>query len=254
MSETKEAAIVTGAGSGIGYATTEILLREGYAVHAVDRTDEGLAELARGHADAPLTTATVNVRGDTAPEEIVDGCIAAHGRLDVLVNNAGVGHSNRLESSDDANIDRILDVNIRAVMRVSRAALAHLPRPGGRIVNIASIFGFVGFPGTAAYSVSKAAVAELTRQMCADYAPEGLRVNAIAPGIILTGMTRERLANNAAFRDAMVGATPLGRAAEPAEVGEAIAFLCSPRASFIHGVVLPVDGGWLAARVTAAGE
>lgn len=249
MSDTRETAIVTGAGSGIGFATTGILLREGYAVHAVDRTTEGLEGLAAAHAGQPLSIATGDVGAPDAPAQIVADCLKVHGRLDILVNNAGVGRSRRLGDSDDENIDDILNINVRAVMRLSREALRHLPRPGGRIVNIASIFAFAGFPGTAAYSVSKAAVAQLTRQMCADYAPDGIRVNAIAPGIILTGMTRERLDTHAAFHAATVGATPQGRAGQPEEIGEAIGFLVSPAASFVNGVVLPVDGGWLAARV-----
>jgi meso-butanediol dehydrogenase/(S,S)-butanediol dehydrogenase/diacetyl reductase len=171
----------------------------------------------------------------------------AFGRIDVLVNNAGIGGSKRLDDSDDALIDRFIDTNLAAVLRVTRAILPHLPRPGGRIVNVSSVFGLTGYPGTTAYAVAKAGVAQFTRQLAGDLAPEGILVNAVAPGLILTPMTKGHLAN-ALYTRLMVDGTPLGRKGEPADIAGPVAFLASDDAAFVTGTVLPGDGGFLAAR------
>jgi NAD(P)-dependent dehydrogenase (short-subunit alcohol dehydrogenase family) len=138
------------------------------------------------------------------------------------------------------------------VFRMSRDAVARMRGRGGAIVNIASIFGMTGFPGTASYAAAKAGVIGITMQMAADYGPEGIRVNAISPGLIETGMTRERIASNAWFRSLMLDMTPLGRAGKPEDIAAAVAFLGSADAAFITGQVLTVDGGWLATRYKAA--
>jgi len=121
-------------------------------------------------------------------------------------------------------------------------------------VNVASIFGMIGFPGTAAYAAAKAGVAGLTRQMAADYGPNGIRVNAIAPGLIQTGMTQKRIADSEWFRGQMTDMTPLGRNGQPEDIAAAAAFLLSDDAAFISGQVLVVDGGWLTTRYRAQPE
>jgi 3-oxoacyl-[acyl-carrier protein] reductase len=127
-------------------------------------------------------------------------------------------------------------------------------KTGGAIVNVASIFGMIGFPGTAAYAAAKAGVAGLTRQMAADYGPGGIRVNAIAPGLIETGMTQKRIAESEWFRGQMTDMTPLGRNGQPDDIAAAAAFLLSDDAAFISGQVLVVDGGWLTTRYRAQPE
>lgn len=239
-----QVAIVTGAASGIGLATARRLAAEGAQVLSVDRDAERLA-------DAPGRKLVADLADDAAPATIARAAVEHFGRLDMLVNNAGIGGSMPLELSDDALIDRMLGINLRAVMRMTREALHLIARPGGRIVNVASIYGEVGFPGAAAYAAAKGGVAQLTRQLAADLSPVGIRVNAVSPGCIETAMTANRIANDSWYQRAQIATTPSGRVGRPEDVAGAIAFLLSGDADFIAGHVLAVDGGWLAARVSA---
>ncbi len=238
-------ALVTGAGSGIGRATVLRCLRAGHVVFATDRAAEGLAETARiAAAGDRLRTLVQDVTADAAPGEAVNATVAAFGGLDWLVNNAGIGGAKAVHETSDAELDRFIDTNLRAVFRFTREALPRLKAGRGSIVHLSSAFGLVGYPGSSIYSTTKAALAGLTRQMAADYGPKGIRVNAVAPGLIETGMTRERLANSAVYRKLMVETTPFPRWGQPGDVANAIHFLCSDEASFVNGQTLAVDGGW----------
>jgi NAD(P)-dependent dehydrogenase (short-subunit alcohol dehydrogenase family) len=234
-------AVVTGANSGIGLATAKRLLQEGARVLAVDRNVSALGQLAVEVLQVDLVTRT-------GPALVVSRAVELFGSLDILVNNAGMGGARTLEASDDEFIDRVLDVNLRSLMRLTREMLPRFRAGGGSIVNLSSVYGEVGYPGTAPYAASKGAVSQLTRQLAADLGPRGIRVNAVAPGVIRTPMTQERLDNNTEYRHAMVDNTPLRLIGTAEQVAAVILFLCSPDAAYVSGQVIAVDGGWLGCR------
>ena len=242
------AAIVTGAGSGIGRATTLRLLADGANVLAVDKNAQGLAETAdlQGDRVGRCVILVRDITNEDAPDAMVATCAEAFGGVQILVNNAGIGASVATHKTDDADLDLFIDVNLRALFRCARAAVTAIREggEGGTIVQIASVFGIMGAPNSSAYSATKAAVIGLTRNMAADYGPYGIRVNAIAPGMILTPINRERFETNTYFRDMLLSATPLGRVGAPEDVANGIAFLCSDEAGFISGHTLTIDGAW----------
>jgi 3-oxoacyl-[acyl-carrier protein] reductase len=241
-----QVAIVTGAAQGIGRAIAERFLKDGISLVAIDRNREGLDSL-RG---ANLVTAVLDVTDNDAPARAMSLAKERFGRLDILVNNAGIGNSKPVHLTSDEDLDRFISVNFRSVFRFTREALGVMAS-GAAIVHVASTFGLMGNPNNSSYASTKAALVGLTRQMAADYGPKGIRVNAVAPGVIQTALVAERL-TIPAFRRLMVDTTPFPRLGKPEDVAGAVRFLCSEDAGFVNGHVLVIDGGWSAANYVAS--
>jgi 3-oxoacyl-[acyl-carrier protein] reductase len=244
MRFTGKTALVTGAARGIGAAIAQRLAAEGALVTALDC----LA------FDAP-SDASWSGRIDAMQADLADPAVPARlveryatRPLDFLINNAGIGNSRAIDQTTDDDWARYLDINLGAAFRMCRDLLPVLTPGHAAIVNMTSVFGLVGFPRSLPYSVSKAGLAQMTRQLAADLGPRGIRVNGIAPGVIETDLTRERIQTNTWYQDIMCKTTALPRTGTPADVAGAAAFLCSDDAAFINGHILVVDGGWLGAR------
>lgn len=239
-------AIVTGAGSGIGRAIACAYAAEGAAVGIVDKNEAALEETARQISDAGGVTA--QAVGDVSHADSVDQFMKAFQdrfqRLDVLVNNAGIGWLGTVTDLSEAEWDNVMAVNVKSVFLCSRRAIPWMQRArGGRIINVASVTGIVASAGRAAYCASKGAVVMLTRAMALDCAPSGINVNAICPGVVYTGMTVESL-SDPQTRQQKLDNTPLGWLGQPTDIAPAAVYLASADANFVTGTTLVVDGGW----------
>jgi len=238
-------AVVTGGVSGIGAAVTNKLIAEGATVVAVDVAEATIASFSADHpaAGTALDTRVLDVTDAAAVDAVIAAVVEKYGRLDVLVANAGIGAGGAVADVTDKSWRMVLAVDLDGVFHVARAALPHLIKSGGSIVNTASISGLGGDTGMAAYNAAKGAVVNLTRSMAVDYGHDGVRVNAVAPGPVATPLLIPILESSERVRNTYAERIPLGRVAQPEEIADAIVYLASPEASFITGVILPVDGG-----------
>ncbi|MFE6058510.1 SDR family NAD(P)-dependent oxidoreductase [Streptomyces sp. NPDC056431] len=240
--------VVTGAGTGIGRAAARAFARQGATVLAVGRRAEPLRETSEGHPGIHPYVADVTAEG--AAEEIVRAAVTGHGRLDVLVNNAGISLGGPLGTLDRSVITPLLETNLVAPVLLTQAALPSLRESRGVVVNVTTTIGQRGWPANSVYPATKSALETLTRCWAVELAPDGVRVVAVAPGPIETpiadhmGLSPEQLK---ALRAWQLAHVPLGRIGRPEEVAWAITSLAAPDASFLTGTVLPVDGGALVA-------
>lgn len=250
-------ALITGAASGIGRATVTRFAAEGAQVVAADVNAIALADVAATveRAGYPLTTMLCDVTQVADTKRVVADTVATFGRLDILVNSAGITPRTVDPAADLATRwDAVLAVNARGTMLMCHAAVEAMRRTGGgAIVNLASIMGLVGYPtalpfsdGFSAYPQSKGAVVQLTRDLGVRVAREGIRVNAVCPGFVYTALTAN-VTGDPAIHETMQKLHPLGRMGQPEEIANVILFLASDEASFVVGVAWPVDGGYTAA-------
>lgn len=238
-----QTAIITGATGGIGFGCVTKLAEMGMAVLATGRNADRLAELAKAVDDPDrIATLAVDLTDEEAPKRIVDSAVARWGQVDFLINNAGLGSPKPLHETDDEALDYFLNVMLRAPFRLARDVVPHM-RPGSAIINITSTFAVVGGLRGGAYSAAKGGLTALTTHIACQYGSQGIRCNAVAPGVIQTPMTKHRLQDER-FRRLNTEMTPHQRLGTVDDVACTVAFLCSPGGSFINGQTIVVDGGW----------
>jgi len=233
-------AIITGGSAGIGKAIAEEFVDQGASVVIANRTEE------TGRAAAEelgCSFIQCDVSSYDSVKSMVERTVDDHGSLDILVNNAGIGMTGTVETTPLEDWHKLMEINLNGVVYGTRAAMPHLLESSGTVLNVASVFGLVGGPQTAAYSTAKGAVVNFTRTTAVDYAEDGVRVNSICPGFVETEMTEPVLGEDS-FYEFVLNQTPINRIAQPEEVAEPAAFLVSDKASYITGVNLSIDGGW----------
>lgn len=245
-------ALITGGGSGIGRATAITFGREGAKVAIADYNRAGGEETVRmiKAAGGEASFIEANVAIAKQVEAMVAKTIDTYGRLDCAFNNAGIegemSGGNIAECSEE-NWGRIIAINLTGVFLCMKYEIPQmLKHGGGSIVNTASAAGLIGLPGGTAYVASKHGVAGLTKSAALEYAKSGIRINAVCPGFIRTAMTERVMDGGSISEDAMIAAEPLGRIGKPEEIASVVLFLCSDDASFVTGLPMPVDGGYVA--------
>jgi NAD(P)-dependent dehydrogenase (short-subunit alcohol dehydrogenase family) len=242
--------VVTGAAKGIGAGVAEAFAKAGWSVVAVDRDEAPLQQTAsRIAGKVEVLTLVGDVASRATNDAAVKLAIDRFGGLDAGVGNAGVVLAKLIDESSSEEFDRIFSVNVKALMYLAQAAHKALAKSKGSLTVIASKTGLVAQRNSPLYCATKGAAVQLARALALDWAPEGIRVNAVCPGIVDTPMLQEfydAMPDPAAFRRKDEVAQPLGRLATPAEIASVVLFLATPAAGFITGVALPVDGGFTA--------
>jgi 3-oxoacyl-[acyl-carrier protein] reductase len=237
-----QVALVTGATRGIGAAIALELAQSGLKVIGTATTDEGASRIGSMlSAHAGCRGARLDVNDAAAAEALIDAVVKEHGGLHVLVNNAGITRDMLAMRLKDEDWDAVLDTNLKAVFRMSRAVMRTMMKQRyGRIISITSVVGASGNPGQANYAAAKAGVAGMTRALARELGSRAITVNCVAPGFIETDMTSALPEEQ---RKALLGQIPLGHLGQPADIAHAVAFLASPRAGYVTGQEIHVNGG-----------
>lgn len=241
-------AIVTGASSGIGKATAVRLAQERVNVTVVGRSKPELEKTAHliRETGSEVLIASADLSKEIEVRECVEKAAAHFGRIDILVNAAGIIGTGTVETTTLESWDVMLNINLRSVFHLIQCAVPHLEKTKGAIVNVSSVTGVRAFPGVLAYCVSKAGVDQLTRCTALELAEKGIRVNAVNPGVVLTNLHRRGGMDEKtyeAFAEHSKKTHPLGRIGKPEEVAELIAFLATSKSSWITGTTISIDGG-----------
>ncbi len=247
MSETNfvgQVALVTGASRGIGAAIALELAKRGLKVVGTATTDAGAANISQALAQYPACTGkTLDVNDATTAQTLIDEIVKEHGGLQVLVNNAGITRDNLAMRMKDDEWDAVLDTNLKAVFRMSRAVMRTMMKQRyGRIISITSVVGASGNPGQANYAAAKAGVAGMSRALARELGSRNITVNCVAPGFIETDMTASLHEDQ---HKALLTQIPLGHLGKPSDIAHAVAYLASPEAAYVTGQELHVNGGML---------
>ncbi len=244
---TGKVALVTGGGSGIGRAAAQALAREGAKVVVSGRRKEALEETARliKAAGGDATTVVADVTSEQEVQQLIAVTVQTYGGLDIAFNNAGTeGSPGPIASTTGSDYDAVFDANVRGTWLAMKHELPALrARGGGVVINNSSVVGVIGFPGLSLYSATKHAVIGLTKAVALEVAGEGIRVNVVAPGGVVTDMYERLTGGRPEAQAAFVSIHPVGRLGKPEEIAEAVVWLASPGASFVTGHTLLVDGG-----------
>ena len=244
-------AVVTGAGSGIGAAIARVFAARGAVVAAVDRDENAVRQVAGEIAASGGAASShgCDVSQPAAVDALFASLAAAHPRIDILINNAGIAHVGTVETTTPDDLDRLYRVNVFGVYLCAHAAVPIMLRQGGGIIlNMCSVAALVGIADRFAYSMTKGAVLSMTRSIAVDYVRRGIRCNCICPGRVFTPFVEGYLAKNYPGREQEMFQTlseyqPIGRMGRPEEIAQLALYLCSDEASFITGAASPIDGG-----------
>lgn len=241
--------LITGAGSGIGRATALAFAREGAKVAVADIVDrDGLETVAQIEAAGGTGRFfKVNVTQAVEVEQMIQQVVGAWGRLDIIHNNAGVTNENALiTETSEADFDRVIAINLKGVWLCMKYAIAQMLKQGGGVViNTASALSFRVLPGSSPYIATKHAVAGLTKTCAVEFGGQNIRINAVCPGVIKTPLL-ENLPNAAELEQSLIALHPIGRLGTGDDVAKCVLWLASDQASFVHGALISVDGGWVA--------
>lgn len=243
----EKTAIVTGAGSGIGRGIAKRFAKEGANVVVSDIDTEGgekvVEETEDSNREAIFVRTDVSKKEDVS--ELVERTLEEYDEIDILVNNAGVYIQKPITEMEIDEWDKVLDVNLKGTFLMTRSVAQEMVKEDkGKIINVTSIAGKVGYPNSAAYSASKGGIIAMTRALALELSPRGINVNAIAPGVIKTAMT-EDLLEDEEVSEQMLANTPIGRFGEPKDIASAAVYLASEESDFVTGETMFVEGGWL---------
>ena len=243
LGDSGKIAIVTGGGSGLGYAIAEKFIQAGIETIIAGRNKEKL-NTAKEKLGKQCHAIACDISNLSSIPEFVNDIIKQFGQIDILVNNAGINMKKEFIEVTDEDFQKVITTNLTGVFVMSREVVKHmLERKTGCIINISSMAAQYGLPKVIAYSASKTAIDGMTRAMAVELSPKGIRVNAIAPGFIYSDMTAKALDSDPERKAKVFSRTPMGIMGQPSDIGDAALFLASDGAKYITGVVLPVDGG-----------
>jgi NAD(P)-dependent dehydrogenase (short-subunit alcohol dehydrogenase family) len=239
-------ALITGGGTGIGKGIAHMFAKEGATVVVTGRRKEQLESVVAAIASTGGKALAVvgDVSNAQSVQKLVETVISSFGHIDILVNNAGVYLPHDALGSTDEEWNTVLSVDLKGVWQCAKAVLPHmLEQKHGKIINVSSIAGIIGFEQSAAYCAAKGAVINLTREMALDYAPKGIQVNGIAPGVIVSEMTKAMLEDEQT-KQTFVNQTPVKRIGTPEDIASCAVYLASTESDFVVGQTIVVDGGW----------